>query len=60
MCIFFIIYNTDGCINLITGVLVIYFPKYFILIYHPRKIIGLEVKHYVKIYIFDRYVKLVK
>jgi gliding motility-associated-like protein len=56
--------DTEGCTNLTTEVLVIDYPKYFTPngdgIHDTWKIIGLEAKHNAKIYIFDRYGKLVK
>jgi gliding motility-associated-like protein len=56
--------DTEGCTNLTTEVLVIDYPKYFTPngdgINDTWKIIGLEAKHNAKIYIFDRYGKLVK
>ena len=56
--------DTEGCTNLILDVLVIDYPKYFTPngdgIHDTWKIIGLEAKHNAKIYIFDRYGKLMK
>jgi gliding motility-associated-like protein len=56
--------DTEGCTNLTIDVLVIDYPKYFTPngdgINDTWKIIGLEAKHNAKIYIFDRYGKLVK
>lgn len=47
-----------------TEILVIHYPKYFTPngdgIHDTWKIIGLEAKHNAKIYIFDRYGKLMK
>jgi gliding motility-associated-like protein len=54
--------DTEGCTNLTIDVLVIDYPKYFTPngdgIHDTWKIIGLEAKHNAKIYIFDRYGKL--
>ena len=56
--------DTEGCTNLTTEVLVIDYPKYFTPngdgIHDTWKIIGLEAKYNAKIYIFDRYGKLMK
>jgi gliding motility-associated-like protein len=56
--------DTEGCTNLTIDVLVIDYPKYFTPngdgIHDTWKIIGLEAKHNAKIYIFDRYGKLMK
>ena len=56
--------DVEGCTNLTQTIEVIDFPKYFT----PNgdgfndkwKIVGLEAKHNAKIYIFDRYGKLIK
>jgi gliding motility-associated-like protein len=56
--------DLEGCTNLAETIEVIGYPKYFT----PNgdgfndkwKIVGLEVKHNAKIYIFDRYGKLIK
>ena len=56
--------DTEGCTILTIDVLVIDFPKYFTPngdgIHDTWKIIGLESKNNAKIYIFDRYGKLMK
>ena len=56
--------DTEGCTNLTQPITVIDYPKYFTPngdgIHDNWKIVGLEAKHNAKIYIFDRYGKLIK
>ena len=56
--------DTEGCTNLTQSITVIDYPKYFTPngdgIHDNWKIVGLEAKHNAKIYIFDRYGKLIK
>ena len=56
--------DTEGCTHLTETVEVIDYPKYFTPngdgIHDYWKIVGLEAKHNAKIYIFDRYGKLIK
>jgi gliding motility-associated-like protein len=56
--------DLEGCTNLTQSVEVIDYPKYFTPNgdgYNDKwKIVGLEAKHNAKIYIFDRYGKLIK
>ena len=56
--------DVEGCTNLTIDVTVIDYPKYFTPNgdgYNDKwKIVGLQAKHNAKIYIFDRYGKLIK
>jgi len=56
--------DIEGCTNLTQTIEVIDYPKYFTPngdgIHDKWKIVGLQAKHNAKIYIFDRYGKLIK